>query len=136
MPSEIRLIIFTNEEVVSSIVSLQKKRGQRLPSGTINNIGIVESNNSSETPDVTLNIEILSPEGTVNKSFRNEEIAAALINYCLTNRTPLPRLAQKTVRIIDGKVTLLLNLRMKQTETVMDAATNFYDDTQRPSDAA
>jgi hypothetical protein len=136
MPSEIRLIIFTNEEIVSSIVSLQKKRGQRLPGGTINNILIDEKPNSTETPDVTLSIEILAAEGTVNKSFRNEEIAAALINYCLTNRTPLPRLAEKTVRIIDGKVTLLLNLRMKQTETVMDAATNFYDASQRPSDAA
>jgi hypothetical protein len=103
MPTELRHIVFTPNEVLRSVTQYRHRRREPLPAGTISNLRI------EERPDVHV---VLSITGDSNKSveevvFQGAELAAALVMFCIERKIPLPAArAKKTLRVFDKQLGL------------------------------
>jgi hypothetical protein len=103
MPTELRHIVFTPNEVLRSITQYRHRRREPLPSGTISNLKI------EEKPDVHVVIYITGDtRKTVEEVvFQGAELAAALVMYCIERKIPLPAArAKKTLRVFDKQLGL------------------------------
>ena len=116
MPSELRCIVFESADVVQATREYYSCRKLAFPSGAILKtlaeswvgwsgirfiITIVAHPDVSTTPFLGCKAqqEIVIDEST---------LTAALILYCREKHIPLPAGAEKHLRLIDGKVSLLL----------------------------
>ncbi len=103
MPTELRHIVFTPNEVLRSITQYRHRRREPLPAGTISNLKI------EEKPDVHV---VLSITGDTSKTpeelvFQGAELAAALVMFCIERKIPLPAArAKKTLRVFDKQLGL------------------------------
>src|SRR5258706_8479404 len=103
MPTEMRHIVFTPNEVWRSITQYRHRRREPLPAGTISNLRI------EEKPDVHVVLYITAdtsktPEEIV---FQGAELAAALVMFCIERKIPLPAArAKKTLRVFDRQLRL------------------------------
>lgn len=103
MPREDRRIIFEPEEVYQSIYTLAaQKDARRLPPGAITEISITES----EPPQVVLRLENPAQKFDEKFEYSYDFVAAALMLYCRGQAIPLPKRAQKSLMIIEGRLTL------------------------------
>ncbi|MBV8166589.1 MAG: hypothetical protein JO021_07335 [Alphaproteobacteria bacterium] len=103
MPTEMRHIVFTPNEVLRSITQYKHRRREPLPSGTISNLKI------EERPDVHVVLFITddAKRNTEEVVFQGAELAAALVMYCIERKIPLPAArAKKTLRVFDKQLGL------------------------------
>src|SRR5258706_7437050 len=103
MPTEMRHIVFTPNEVLRSITQYKHRRREPLPSGTISNLKI------EEKPDVHVVLFITddNKRNTEELTFQGAELAAALVMYCIERKIPLPAArAKKTLRVFDKQLGL------------------------------
>jgi len=105
MPSELRQIIFTNEELVAAIQLLYQRSRQAFPRGRVWDITVSEDNGCQVDCDVV-----------DTKNFRDrvtvsgEKLAAALILYCMTHKVPIPAAARKTLNIVNKQLALRVTI--------------------------
>ncbi|MCZ8312117.1 MAG: hypothetical protein ACK5U4_05660 [Rhodospirillales bacterium] len=100
--SEYRLIFFRESEMVQAIGAFVRLQKKPLPVGMITRMVFDEGDFS-----MTLHMERDSG-GKVERSFKQSEIAAALIGYCKNARIPLPRSGNKELRIISNRPAFLI----------------------------
>jgi len=116
MPSEFRCIVFEPAEVVRATREYYSCRNLAFPSGVILKT-LAES--WVGWSGIRFLITIAAHPGVRTTPFFGCEaqqeividestLAAALILYCRKKRIPLPACAEKHLRLIDGKVSLLL----------------------------
>src|SRR5262245_37125063 len=99
MTTEIRQIVFQQTELCAAIHDYKKRRAEPLPPGSI--IGVTCGDGPD--PTATLTIRNDSTNGVIIVTFNAEEIAAALILFCINRRIPLPAKAgKKLVRYGDS----------------------------------
>lgn len=103
---EFRCIVFNEQEAITALVERRRRQREPLPVATIQ--GIQYGTASSSTDSVLLmeddygkKIPVPIPEA---------EMAAALVNYCLERRIPMPMGAKKGIEIMGSDVTLLLTI--------------------------
>ncbi len=119
MPGEIRLIIFNQVEVLGALTEYRKRRGKPLPSSEDVEVTI------RDKPKILVNLAIV-PEGKempFEIVFGGEELAAALIMYCIARKIPLPAAGvSKTMRLMGDSVVLqiLKDVTSEQFEVVSD----------------
>lgn len=124
MPSEIRRLIFTTEEVEQALREAGRVGSIAMPPGKIIDLDLVEGGDrgyGEETSDTVAEgmLSITLEEGpdgdTVsNAVFRSTQIAAALLLMCLRQRIPMPRNATKRLRLVNGELTLDLIVPARQ----------------------
>ena len=104
MPTEMRHIVFTPNEVLRSITQYRHRRREPLPAGTISNLKI------EERPDVHVVLYITGDaQGKKAEEvvFQGAELAAALVMFCIERKIPLPAArAKKTLRVFDKQLGL------------------------------
>jgi hypothetical protein len=103
MPTELRHIVFTTNEVLRSVTQYRHRRREPLPQGTISNLKI------EDRPDVHVVIYITSDDRKTSQEvvFQGAELAAALVMYCIERKIPLPAArAKKTLRVFDKQLGL------------------------------
>jgi hypothetical protein len=109
MPSEIRKLIFSSEEVCEVIVGYCLRKGRTLPNSRIDSILVQPDSND-------FLIAKFEPEDLKHKgreeavSFTKEQVAAALIMYCRARKIPLPRSAEKSLEGEGGGVSLKISI--------------------------
>ena len=106
MPSEMRKIVFSVEELQAALVNYALRTNKKLPNTTIDSI-LVEGKEG-----VTATI-IFMRDGTEEAKtvgFTQNDIAAALILYCNSQQIPLPRDAKKLVTPIEDSVGMIVKL--------------------------
>ena len=101
MPSEMRQIIFTNDEVVAAIQQLYQRSHQAFPKGRIWDIAISEDHGCQVDCDV-IDQKNFRERVTVS----GEKLAAALILFCITRKVPIPAAAKKTLTIVNKQLAL------------------------------
>lgn len=111
MPSEIRHIIFLQEEVIRAIIDYHRRSGNALPSGTI----IKLSYEKEPTLRCALHIGVDADDSRQVVWIEEQILAASLIFFCIQNKIPLPTKASKTLQIINDQIAL------KVTRTPQDA---------------
>lgn len=116
MPSEFRCIVFEHADVVQATREYYSCRNLAFPLGVILKThaeswvgwsGVRFLVTISAHPDVRTT-PFLSCEAQQEIVIDESTLAAALILYCRKKRIPLPAGAEKHLRLIDGKVSLLL----------------------------
>lgn len=110
---ETRRLQFPLDTLVDAIIELEDKQGHWPSKATVVGAGIV--NSGEEDAGVVLSIH--RPEGgeVIERRYSLSMIAAAIVNYCLTVRVPMPRNSTKTIQVLaDGIVLMLENTVMLQ----------------------
>jgi|GEM_PF-468968 len=100
--SEYRLIFFRESEMVQAIGAFARLQKKPLPVGMILRMVFDE-----DQMTMTLHLERDSG-GRVEQTYTASEIAAALIGYCKNARIPLPRAANKELRIVANRPAFLI----------------------------
>ncbi len=111
MPTEIRKIVFDAEEIRWAAVDFCLRSNIALPHANIGELRIAD--------DVAATVVIVFT--TANPAHPNEvrlgrdQVAAALIRFCIDNQVPLPRHAQKLLQVqaADQTVSLMMKVDLQ-----------------------
>jgi len=102
---EFRCIVFNEQEAIAALVERRRKFREPLPVATIKGLSYDTSSGVNSTllmeDDYGKKIPVAIPEA---------EMAAALVNYCLGRKIPMPMGAKKGIEVMGSDVTLLLNI--------------------------
>jgi len=110
---ESRRLQFPLDTLVDALIELEDKQGHWPPRTTV--VGATIGN--SEGSDAGVILSIHRPEGgaVVERRYSLSMIAAAIVNYCLTLRVPIPRKSTKSIQLLaDGVALVLENTLMLQ----------------------
>lgn len=111
---ENRRLQFPLDTLVDALIELENKQGHWPPKATV--VGASIDNSGGDNAGVVLSIH--RPEGgeVIERRYSLAMIAAAIVNYCLTVRVPIPRNSTKSIQVLaDGVALVLENTVMVQT---------------------
>ncbi len=113
MITEIRHILFQNEDLIRALVEYKKKKNDPLPPGSIIDFKI-ESNQQI----IRCILKIYSDKcgEKIDFNFEHEEIRDALVMFCLYKKIPLPAKVQKDLRMFGDRVGLFIGLNLSHGE--------------------
>ncbi len=107
---EFRCIVFTEHEVLTAIVERRRRAREKLPIGTILDVTYDDTDKNS----VITNIRIVDDYSKVEVvTVRTPEVAAALVEYCLNRKIPMPSGSKKWLELIGSELTLLMTFDAK-----------------------
>ncbi len=113
MITEIRHLLFQDDDLIRALVEYKKKRNEPLPPGSI--IGFkIEVN--QQIIRCILKIYSDNCGEKIDFSFEHEEIREALIMYCLYRKIPLPAKIKKNLRMFGDRVGLFISLNLSHGE--------------------
>ena len=102
MPSELRKVTFSVDEVQAAIVSHRLHSGGLMPSSPIDHVLLGEGPTA-----VTIFFQLDDANEIRQWPLTNEEVAAALIRYCAQFAIPLPRMARKRLQVENDGLALI-----------------------------
>ena len=105
---EFRCIIFTEQEVLTAVIERRRRAREQLPVGTIQGV----TYDSTDGNAVFARIRIADDYGKVTDVVaRTAELAAALVEYCLNRKIPMPTGSSKWIELINlTDLTLLMTV--------------------------
>ena len=116
MPTEIRHIIFSSEELFIALKEYRKRRREPLPSGSVVKFTI------EQTPELSAVTRIAPESGEPERVFvsNRDELATALIMYCIDNKIPMPVKSTKFLQMFGGSLGLVItkNVTAEQIDRV------------------
>ena len=113
MITEIRHLLFQDDDLIRALVEYKKKRNESLPPGSIIGFKIEEN---QQIIRCILKIYSEKCDEKIDFSFEHEEIREALITYCLYRNIPLPSKIYKYLRMFDDRVALFISLNLSHGE--------------------
>ncbi len=105
---ELRCIVFSETELLNAIIERRRQSRESLPVGTIRGVTFSRRGGVSATLVV---VDDYGEDRSVKIPV--SELAAALVSYCIERKIPMPRHSTRSLEVIDGAVTLLLELSDK-----------------------
>ncbi len=104
---ESRRLLLPFDTVVDALIELDAKHG-RWPAGAeIVEVSMVEGANE-HMRSVALSVRSPGKEETAQRTYQLPTVAAAIVNYCLTMRVPMPRGSSKSIQILPEGIVLML----------------------------
>ncbi len=113
MITEIRHLLFQDNDLIRALVEYKKKRNESLPTGSIIGFKIEEN---QQIIRCILKIYSEKCDEKIDFSFEHEEIRQALIMYCLYKKIPLPAKVRKDLRMFGDRVGLFIGLNLSHGE--------------------
>ena len=103
---ENRRLQFPLDTLVDALIELENKQGHWPPKATV--VGASIDNSGDDNAGVILSVH--RPEGgeVSERRYSLPMIAAAIVNYCLTMRVPIPRNSTKSIQVLEDSVALVL----------------------------
>lgn len=117
MPYENRHIHFESDEVYKAVYGLCFQKQMKLPPpGQVTRIA------ESQTAKGQVALGLMNPQtrNEIEIQYGQDFLAAALMLYCRGCGIPLPKKAEKSVIIVDGKVTLRVQIGGPREKTDSD----------------
>lgn len=104
MPTEIRHIIFSSEELFIALKEYRKRRREPLPGGPVVKFAL------EQTPELSATVRIAPETGEPERVFvsNRDELATALIMYCIDNKIPMPVKSTKFLQMFGGSLGLVI----------------------------
>ena len=103
---ESRRLLFPLDTLVDALIELENKQGQWPPKATV--VGASIDNSGTGDAGVILSIHRAEGGEVAERRFSLSKLAAAMVNYCLTMRVPIPRNSTKSIQFLGDGVALLL----------------------------
>ena len=103
---ENRRLQFPLDTLVDALIELENKQGHWPAKATV--VGASIDNSGDANAGVILSIH--RPEGgeVIERRYSLPMLAAAIVNYCLTVRVPIPRNSTKSIQVLADSVALVL----------------------------
>jgi len=107
LPKELRKLVFTDDELKAAAFDYCLRNSVNIPHAPIDELVV------SDDDDAILTLRFSSGDLSDPKEARlnRDQVGAALIKFCSTNKIPLPRVAQKILKVDDGEVALMVNVQ-------------------------
>src|SRR5690349_16198772 len=102
MPTELRRIVFTNDELRHALAGQRVDGRPVIPFGQIQSARFI----GDSRDELMLRIYDHTTDKHHEAVLSSTLIAAALMSYCITQRVPLPRSARKSIAISGDNVAL------------------------------
>ncbi|HYH21934.1 MAG TPA: hypothetical protein VD995_25285 [Azospirillum sp.] len=112
MTQELRILMFSDEEVAQAIVLYLRRQGISSPQGRVSVLA------KSGHPRVEVRYAVGFGEESLHEAITGESLAGALVLYCIEKHIPLRRDAQKILHLVDDKIVLILNQHFPTTLVV------------------
>ena len=106
MPSEMRKMVFTKDELQAALINYALRTKQRLPNANIEHIKVEKADGVKATIIYTR----LANEAPKTVEFDETNVAAAIFLYCRTHNIPLPREARKIMIPEDDSVSMIVQM--------------------------
>ena len=106
MPSEMRKLVFSIEELQAALVNYSLRTNKKLPNSTIDHIEV----EGKEGVTATIVYMREGTEEAKSVEFAQNDVAAAIILYCNSRNIPLPRDAKKVVVPIEDSVGMIVKM--------------------------
>lgn len=109
MPSELRRLIFNNEEMLAAVTEYRAAGLGPLPAGEI------LSCRAYGEPRLRFRLEMRSPEreDPVILEIAPEIIGAALLRFCIARGIPVPKRAEKALQVHGDNIALSLSIKAR-----------------------
>jgi hypothetical protein len=106
MPTEIRHLTFSHDEVLEALVNYNKMAREKLAAGSIVGWQLVQLG------DWFANVSIRERDRDDPQTmvFKPEVVAAALIRYCVVKGIPLPRRGDKSIAPVGDNLCLTIRI--------------------------
>ena len=106
MPSEMRKMVFSKDELQAALINYALRTKQRLPNANIERIKVEKTDGVK----ATIVYARLADEDPRSVEFDETNVAAAIILYCRTLHIPLPREARKVLIPEDDSVSMIVQM--------------------------
>ena len=105
MPTELRKIIFSEEEIIKAVLSQNSRSPKKLPPGDIVKVATAGGG-------ANMKISIFDPtaEQTKTVTLGASYLAAAMLGFCIENKIPVPRIADKSVEVLGDSFALKISI--------------------------
>ena len=110
MPTEMRKLVFSNDELKEAIILYNQIASEKLPAGDFLSC---EIENGDEIK-VVIRISETKTGATQRIVLTSAFIGACLVNFCRQKRIPLPRDATKALQVIGDNIALNVNKQMAE----------------------
>ena len=109
---EFRCLVFSDQEVTTAYVERTRRLHQPLPAGTVRDIEHDSSGGDIQNSTLT----IIGDGGDIHRvDVRMVEMAASLVDFCLSRRVPIPMDAEKWLEVIrQHELVLLMTVGRKR----------------------
>jgi len=104
MPTEMRRIVFSNEELMNAINFFNSPGVPKLPEGVITAVSVDPDNKAN----IVLKFISYNRDEERNIVVSVANLGAVLISYCIKNKIPMSKKASKSLKIIGDNVSLEL----------------------------
>ncbi|HEX5458999.1 MAG TPA: hypothetical protein VFX20_03425 [Steroidobacteraceae bacterium] len=112
---ESRRLQFPLDTLVDALIELENKQGHWPPKATV--VGASIDNSGESDSNVILSIHRAEGGDVIERRYGLSKLAAAMVNYCLTMRVPIPRNSTKSIQLLrDGVALVLENTVMLQSK--------------------
>ena len=103
---ENRRLQFPLDTLVDALIELEDKQGHWPSKATV----VGASIDSSAEDEAAVVLSIHRPEGgaVIERRYSLSLVAAAIVNYCVTMRVPIPRNSSKSIQVTADSVVLVL----------------------------
>ena len=106
MPIEIRVMMYTDQEVVAALSAYFRRAGRPLTVGTIQNFRVEDE----EVISADLTVETVDGEVVTHK-VAETDLAAALLMDAISRKVPLPAESNKRLYMIADHISLVIDQR-------------------------
>jgi hypothetical protein len=115
MPTEIRHVIFSEEEALEALRWHSIGVGRPFPFGAVMRI------DTKEPPSVIVTSAADKDDLAAALSFSTEQLLTALLLFCHKKRIPLPVRGSKEIAVVSGRLMLIVTLLARQRAGSQDA---------------
>ncbi len=112
MISEVRYLLFEEQDLLRAMIEYRKSRNQPLPTGSIAEFKI----HRKQPVTCTLSVHEDQAGKKTDIIFTNDVMRAALISYCMYKKVPLPARAEKDLQVFGSRVGMLISLNLTEVE--------------------
>jgi hypothetical protein len=103
---ETRRLQFPLDTLVDALIELEVKQGHWPAKATV--VGATIDNSGEGDATIVLSIHRLEGGDVSERRYSLPLVAAAIVNYCVTMRVPIPRNSSKTIQVLPDGVALML----------------------------
>ncbi|HVC31653.1 MAG TPA: hypothetical protein VND24_10735 [Steroidobacteraceae bacterium] len=103
---ESRRLQFPLETLVDAVIELEDKQGRWPSKATV--VGASINNPGDGQPGFVLSIHRPESGQVIERRYSWPSVAAAIVNYCVKMRVPMPRNSSKSIQVLEDRVVLVL----------------------------
>ncbi|MBL6933367.1 MAG: hypothetical protein ISR45_10495 [Rhodospirillales bacterium] len=107
MPKELRKLLFNEAELRAAAYDYCLRNNVNIPHVPIDEVYVSDKDESV----LTLKFSSVDVHDAKTVPLSREQVGAALIKYCSSNNIPLPRTAQKILKVEGQEVAMMVNVQ-------------------------